>query len=92
MQASPEVGEACQERAKPNFWALFFSGEATLGRQLQPACQDEEQLLRGHRRQQVHPRLRLLGQLLQGLLGRICKNCTGGIFVQSCLSLELVIL
>jgi hypothetical protein len=55
----------------------MISGEAAPGRQLQPTRQDEEQLLRRDRRQQVHLGLRFLGQLLQGLLRRNRQNCAG---------------
>jgi hypothetical protein len=63
------------------------SGETTLRRQLQPTRKDEEQLLRRYRRQPLHPGLRVLGQLIQGLLGRIGQDCTGSLSFQPKLNL-----
>jgi len=64
------------------FKSFGTSGETTLGRQLQPTRENEEQLLRRHRRQPLHPGLRVLGQLIQGLLGRIGQDCAGSLSFQ----------
>ena len=53
------------------------SGPPPPGRQLQPARPHAPLLLRRDGRQQVHPGLRVLGQLVQGLLGGLGKDRAG---------------
>ena len=53
------------------------AGPAPPGRQLQPARAHAPLVLRGDGGQPLHPRLRLLGQLIQGVQRRHGQNCAG---------------
>ena len=55
----------------------YFTGPASPRRQLQPARAHAALVLRGDGGQPLHPRLRLLGQLLQGLQRRHRQDRTG---------------
>ena len=55
----------------------YFSGASPPRGQLQPARADAALLLRGDGRQPLHPRVRVLGQLVQGLQRGHRKDCAG---------------
>ena len=54
-----------------------FSGPSPPRGQLQPAGADAALVLRGDGGQPLHPRMRILGQLIQGLQRGHRQNCAG---------------
>ena len=63
----------CHVKPEPR----YFSGPSPPRGQLQPASADAALVLRGHGGQPLHPRMRVLGQLIQGLQRGHRQDCAG---------------